>query len=583
MEKLTTCPECSHTRKKSGVKCLATNIETGAFFCHHCGHTNEKGRRELKNKTESKVSKVFPKNTKTVLRAGFVSKAELIKEEKKNPIQKPLNRDVYDRQSYFETKSEYSATFSEYFQKRGINEDVLARNKINFNGKEIMFSYFKEGEIVNIKYKTFDKRFRQEAGAEKILYGLDDIKGEDIVLVCEGEIDCLSLEMAGYKNCVSVPDGAPSINATNFDSKFSYLENCEEELKHVKKFIMMVDNDTPGEKLKDELTRRLGAEICDYVEWPEDCKDPNDVLIKYGKGKLQEMIINRKPVPIAGLFNVDDFNNEIDKLYENGHKGGKSTGWGELDKYYTVRQGELCIVSGIPSHGKSNMVDALMVNLAACHSWRFAVFSPENYPTQAHIAKLAQKHIGKPFGKQFNGHMDKKELDAAKEWLNNHFIFINPADHELTVDHIISKAKASVLRFGIKGMVIDPWNEIDHAREGGKTETEYISECLTKFRRFARAYRVHLWLIAHPTKLQKDKITGKYPVPKLYDICGSSNFFNKADVGLSIWRDVLDSSVGTELHIQKIRFSEIGKPGMVKFDYDVPSGRYTERGEAWRN
>ena len=86
-----------------------------------------------------------------------------------------------------------------------------------------------------------------------------------------------------------------------------------------------------------------------------------------------------------------------------------------------------------------------------------------------------------------------------------HFSFILPDERDLSVTGILGLAKALVYRKGIKGLVVDPWNELSHQRPPGLSETEYISESLTKIRRFARAYGVHVFLIAHPTKLSKDK------------------------------------------------------------------------------
>jgi len=534
-----TCPECSHTRKKSRDKCLSTNVENGLYLCHHCGYSGiNGGGKEVANRV-----------------MGF-SKARPELE-----IKAPLT-DLPER-------------VLRYFDGRGIPESVLTRNKIGFRDGSIMFPYLKDGKIVNAKYRTNDKRFRQETGAEKIFYGLDDIGGCEEIIIVEGEIDKLSFEVAGYENVLSVPDGAPSLQASNYESKFSYIANCEEELEEVRKIILAVDSDAPGRKLEAELIRRLGPERCWRVTWPEGCKDANDVLVKHGEFKLLEILDSAQPVPVAGLFSVADFREDIITLYENGMPGGESTSWFSVDSYYTVRQGELTIVTGIPGHGKSELIDALMINLAVRSQWGFAVFSPENYPIHAHIAKLVQKFIGKPFGKGYQGHMGREELLEAQAFLDKRFSFISPPDDELTVDHIISKAKVAVMRFGIKGMCIDPWNELDHSRPPGKTETEYISECLTKTRRFARSYKVHVWLIAHPVKLQRCK-DGKYPIPSPYDISGSAHFRNKADNCLCVWRDLLDEGSRVQVHVQKIRFKEVGKVGKAELDYEIKSGRYVD-------
>jgi twinkle protein len=405
---------------------------------------------------------------------------------------------------------------------------------------------------------------------------MDDVTGDKMIIV-EGEIDKLSLEVAGFLHAVSVPDGAPSPTAKNYASKFEFLENCEEFLKGMRKFILAVDNDEPGKVLEEELARRLGRERCERVTWPEGCKDANDVLLKCGKDKLRECVKLSRPYPISGVFEVTDIYIDIHNLYSQGIQRGALPGWKPLDALYSVRAGEWTVITGIPGSGKSEVVDAMMVNLALSEGWTFAIFSPENQPVQRHAAKLAEKYIGKPFYKNdFVPRMEPHELEKAAKFLHKHFVFVSPNDDELTIDAVLEKIRQMVLRRGVKGAVIDPWNELDHQRPGGITETEYISAAITKIRRFARECNIHIWLVAHPTKLQKDKATGQYPVPTLYDISGSAHWRNKADNGIVVFREIAKGNKDVQIHVQKIRFKEIGKVGVAVLEYNYANGRYKD-------
>ncbi len=133
------------------------------------------------------------------------------------------------RESYVKPKQELpkviSGEFREFFSDRGISHEVIKRNRISWNGKEIMFPYIYNGEILNIKYRGLKKTFRQEKGAAKLFYGLDDMKGQGGVFIVEGEIDKLSCEMAGFENAISVPDGAPSVTANLFKTKFQFVDD----------------------------------------------------------------------------------------------------------------------------------------------------------------------------------------------------------------------------------------------------------------------------------------------------------------------------------------------------------------------
>ena len=86
--------------------------------------------------------------------------------------------------------------------------------------------------------------------------------------------------------------------------------------------------------------------------------------------------------------------------------------------------------------------------------------------------------------------------------------------------------------YGIRGLVIDPYNELDHQRHSSMSETEYVSQMLTKIKRFAQHNDVHVWFVAHPKQLQG----WKGEAPNLYDISGSAHFVNKADCGVVVHR-----------------------------------------------
>jgi twinkle protein len=378
---------------------------------------------------------------------------------------------------------------------------------------------------------------------------------------------------------ISVPDGAPSPEAKDYTNKFEFLENCQDELARVQSFVLAVDSDPPGRVLEEELARRLGKERCLRVIWPPDCKDANEVLIKHGVEKLQECLANLHDFPLEGVIEVANIQDRVLSHYRNGYERGTHPGWDYLAAHYTIQEGQMTIVTGIPSHGKSEWLDALLVNLARNHGWNFGLYSPENHPIEQHVAKLCEKYIGKPFQEGASTRMTEAECEKAINWAHAHFAFLGTEESALSLDALLEKARQLVFRRGIKGLVLDPWNELEHHRPPHLTETEYISQCLSRIRYFARSHNVHVWIVAHPVKMLKEtdgKGKGKYPVPTPYDISGSANWYNKADNAISIWRDISQPGSPTHIYIQKIKFKHIGKPGRVLMDYDIPTGRYKE-------
>lgn len=532
----TICPQCSHLRKKKNYPCLNVNTQRGVWNCWHCGWSGGIKTGEF---SKPKVA-----HTKVYYKPDF--KAE------------PLSDKA---QSFFLT--------------RGITNDVLLRNHISTSSvwmpqveeevTAVAFPYQRNGEVVNVKYRDGHKNFRQIGGAEKCFYKIDDV--EETAIIVEGEIDALSLEVAGFKYGISVPDGAPAPTAKNFEHKFEFLE--EEKLDKVTKIYIAVDSDEPGRRLEEELARRLGRERCFRVTWPDDCKDANEVLLKHGVEIVGDCITNALPYPVDGVFSVLDIDDNLNQILNGGLPIGNSTGWENLDEFYKPCPGQWTLVTGIPSMGKSEWLDALAINLAEQSGWVFGVCSPENQPIDWHAAKLIEKRLEKRLRP---GQVETTEFDDAKAWLNNHFHFIMP--EQPTLESVLDKAKILVRKYGMKGLLIDPYNELDHTRrKEGINETEYISTFLTTLRKFAREQGVHIWMVAHPAKMLKEK-DGHYPVPDGYSISGSAHFYNKADNIIAVHRDQTRPDTPSEIHVQKVRSRWLGKRGTAYLWWRATCGRY---------
>jgi twinkle protein len=270
---------------------------------------------------------------------------------------------------------------------------------------------------------------------------------------------------------------------------------------------------------------------------------------------------------------------EVKDVYaKGGLPRGASTGWPSIDQLYTVGMAQWTLVTGHPNSGKSEWVDALMVNLARREKWRFVIYSPENWPLAVHHSKIIEKYIGKPFNPGPTERLDEVELDEAEEWMRGKFLFAKP-DRPDMATILTEAAKFAAIGDTWKlGVVIDPWNHLEHYRPQFMSETEYVSDILSQLIQWVRETRAHVWLIAHPAKMAKDK-DGRLPIPTPHDVSGSAHFWSKCDAAVTVWRnqskDVKSSEV--EIHVMKVRFKHIGRQGMARLDYDLVTGRYREQ------
>jgi twinkle protein len=535
-EEQTLCPTCSHTRKKKTHPCLSVNHDKGIWHCNHCGWK------------------------------GSLNKDYSLKKQLEPVKLPPLN---------YTELSENS--FKWLNETRKITAQVIRRNKIT-DGKHYMpqekaemntiqFNYFERGELVNVKYRDAKKNFTQVKDAKKVFYKIDDVVGNDYVIICEGEIDALSFEVAGYVSAISVPDGAIKTDNEYSAQKLQYIDNCIEYFTDVKKIYLATDNDEAGLCLRRELARRLGKEKCFIVDL-SPFKDANECLVAEGAESLSNRIKEAKEYPIDGVHSISDYEDRVLDLYHNGFpESTKLKQITDLNDYLTWWRPCLITVTGIPSHGKSTFIDQCIVLLIQ-QGWRFAIYSPE-HQSEFHIQRLARMVIGRPF---FGADkMSVEQLRQAMDWLRENIFFIEPPKEEnsegATIDYILTKSRELVARKGVNSVIIDNWGTIEH-NYGGLTETQYIQRALNKINLFKLTYEMSVVLVAHPTKMKKEN--GKFEVPNLYSINGSAYFYNKTDVGLVVYRNE-----HTEIHVEKVKFEGIyGRKGTAFLNFHEPSSRY---------
>lgn len=496
------CPFCSAERKKKTDKCVSLHWDTGFFNCNHCG---EKGQLHTFKKKEN------------------------VKHYAK-PILSNLNID-------------YSERFINYITNvRSIDFNALKALKVR-ESKEwmpqtkkeencICFDYYFKNELINVKYRDGKKNFKLFKDAEKIFYNLDNIATEETCVIVEGEFDVLSFATSGVLNVVSVPNGfnlKGELNLDYIDNYYNYFENKEI-------IYIAVDNDEAGQKGQKELIRRFGAEKCKIVDFG-DCKDANDYLIKYGKNALANTIKLAKDVKIEGIFTISDVTASMLNGYRNGQNRGETTGVKEVDKAWTWRGGEVNLWTGYQNEGKSLFLNQLCLIRAVLSGIKVAVFSPENFPLDDFYNDLIETYIGKscdPFYQ--NNYMSESEYKEGMNFIKDYFFVIYP-EKDFKLQTIFDKAKYLVKKHGVRTLLIDPYNTIEHLMNNGEREDLYISRFMTQLKRFSIENDLSVNLVAHQLTARKnDKDNGRYFRPELNNIKGGGTFADKADNVMYVWR-----------------------------------------------
>ena len=526
------CPWSTECRKPSNhkKKCSSYDWERGLGTCHNCSKTYQLHTYKRKGET-----------LREYIKPDFSTKTH------KAPSSKVV----------------------EWFETRGISQKTLENLNVS-EGPEFMpqtgktentikFNYFMGGDLINIKYRDGRKNFKLFKGPEKVFYNIDNIVGYDTCVIVEGEMDVLALHEAGITNAISVPNGA-TLNTNNLD----YLDNCIDYFEDKEKIILAVDQDEPGIALQNELIRRLGAEVC-YLTNFIDCKDANDYLLKYGKEELAKTINDCRPVPLENVTTFKDIEHEVTDFVQNGFRKGYQIGIKNFDEIFSTYTGQFITVTGIPSSGKSDFVDQMVVGYNNNYSWKTAFASPENAPTYLHAHKLMRK--------VWQDMPRKSDIGSAKwkqvaDHVNDNFFFIDMERY--TLETVLRKGAELVKRKGIKCLVIDPFNKIRDVDAKTEDVNRYTMEYLTKIEIFAKKFDVLVFIVAHPTKMYKTS-EGKIEEPTMYNIKGGGEWYDASYHGLLVHRDYEAKTVKAK--VLKVKFQNLGENGAeAHFTWEPRSG-----------
>jgi twinkle protein len=526
-----TCPLCSSSRKPENqkTKCASYDWDRGLGTCHNCDKSFQLHTYQRKGASEKTYVRPEP----------FVV-------------------------------NEVGTKVEEWFKTRGISKDTLDELQVT-EGQEFMpqtgktenvikFNYFMGDQLINVKYRDGRKNFKLYKGAEKVFYNINSIVGYEYCVLVEGEMDVLALHEAGISNVISVPNGA-TLNTNNLD----YLDACIDYLDDKEKIILATDSDEAGQALQSELIRRLGSEVC-YLATFDDCKDANEYLIKHGPEKLVSRITNAKPVPLENVTTFRDIEDEITDFVRNGFKPGFQVGLSNFDDIFSTYTGQFITVTGIPSSGKSDFVDRMVIGYNQNYGWKTAYASPENQPTYLHAHKLMRKVWG---GMPAAADIYSDRWNQIADHCNSNFFHIDMERY--TLEAVLKKGAELVKRKGIKCLVIDPFNKVRSNDASGDVNV-YTLEYLQQIEIFAKKYDVLVIVVAHPTKMYKDA-QGKIEEPTMYNIKGGGEWYDASYHGLLIHRDYENKTV--KCKVLKVKFQNLGENGAeAHFQWQPDSGDY---------
>ena len=515
-----------------------------------------------------------------------------------------------------------SLKHQQILEDRGLDVELLATLGVETSADSrewLVIPYLQNGRVVNRKYRRFNhaERFRQDSGGKQCLWNFDVLLDRTLdhlpLIITEGEFDAMAAIQAGFPRTVSVPGGAPGKpqGVDGEGGKYAFLDEAMPLLREAKRIIIAADGDEVGANLLQDLSHRLGRPRCQFLRYPkflydhqrqkhdhrERCKDLNEVLETYGASGVVEVVNAAEFIRVGGLYRMSE-------LPPLPIVGAFDVGMAGLAPHFKIRLGDLSVVTGIPSHGKTSFANEIAFRMALpmagseeaesvlgllpwnvqgtlldggkpmedCgYGWTVALASFEQRAKPDLLLNLRRFRA-----RCHPDALSKTALDAVDEWIDRHFVLIVPdEDEDASLPWFMERSAAAMVQYGARLVVCDPWNELDHVRPPDMSLTEYTGFAIKQFRKQASKYQAHHMVVAHPTKLGRSSKaadgTSELPCPTLYDISDSAHWYNKTDAGIVVHRETLSSTL---IHVQKTRYEAIGKPGKLRATFLTGSRRY---------
>ena len=406
---------------------------------------------------------------------------------------------------------------------RRIDPTVIAAAKVGEtdDGKAIVFSfadYDEESKKWLVAHRKFLRLERPDGkkdtwttkGTKRCLYAKNLITENDSELViCEGEIDALSWNSWGIP-AVSLPNGV---------SDFEWCDVDWEWLARFEKIYVSTDMDEPGRACSLEICKRLGLHRCFIVTLPK--KDANECLVAgMLKEQMEKCLADAKGVELDEIKRPEDFKSEVMDYYNTDPSlRGVETPWTPALPW-RVRKGELTILSGFSGHGKTAVLNQLMLHLLA-NNQKIMDASLEIKPGMT-LYNMTRCALGKK-------HSVKEEVEGCISWINDSMFFLDCIG-TVNVTRLMHAMEYARKRHGIDVFVIDSLFKCGLSGEDYAGARDFVDKLTT----FCNNTGAHIILVAHSRKTSNGN---EYSVPTKSDVAGSSDICNAAFNVIIVWRN----------------------------------------------
>lgn len=463
-----------------------------------------------------------------------------------------------------------------YLESRGISEDTARKYEIttrNDHDNILVFPFFDEkGALQFIKYRKTDFEKGKDKNKEwcekncrPILFGMKQCNPENKTLVCtEGQMDSLSVAECGIENAVSVPLGK---------SAFTWISYCWNWMQTFDTIIVFGDFENGSISLLDEFARRFGQKVKHVrKEDYKDCKDANEILLKYGKEQVRACVENAVALPVQQVIDLCDVEDvdifAIPKL---------KTGISQLDRllFGGLPFGGVHLLTAKAGSGKSTFASQILIR-ARQQGYKCFAYSGElpNYLFKSWMTfQVAGRKTVFEYENPNTGYVgysiSKTNKHLISEWYKNYiYIYDNSViDGKEETVGLLTIIERVIQQYDVRVILLDNlMTAMIMDVTDGSNEYQKQTSFVNSLRWIALRYNVMIILVVHMRKNNFGNVSND-------EVAGSSNITNLAMLTISYDRDKDISEDQRLLRLIKNRlFGKLDTKG-ITVEYDERSKR----------
>lgn len=437
--------------------------------------------------------------------------------------QKKFSRPDRKKVARYLTKTEKHI---EYLATRGISAETaklyeVASAKV-WNGEReleaLAFPYKRDGELLQVKRISTErpdgkKVIMAEGDCEPCLYGWQAIpKNMRIVILCEGEIDCMSYYQYGFP-ALSVPFGGGK------GAKQQWIEFEYHNLDRFDEIWISMDSDEVGQAAAREIATRLGEHRCRLVKLPH--KDINECLMAgISSDDIVGYLERASFFDPEELYSAREFYQDTINAFYGKEQSLFYSPWECLNHNFAFRQAELSLVNGVNGHGKTEVVGHIALE-AMRQGVKTCIASLEIKPGIL-LKRLTRQSTCLKLPPQL-------EIESAFKFYDDR-LWLFGLTGTAKADRLIEIFTYAWKRYGIELFIIDSLMKCgigDDDYNGQKAFVDALCD-------FKNKTNTHVLLVTHSRKGDsEEKPTGKM------DVKGSGSITDLTDNLFIIWRNKL--------------------------------------------